>query len=334
MGNYSVTKSRCDGQVSYSLHDVRRRIEFKLMPAVGNLGYSLAIDGEELLLTPKTLTALTEKRGLGSGIPFLAPFANRIDGDAFHFQGKKYLLNDFLGNFGRCSLTNYPIHGLLTCESRWEVVEAAAAKSDGAAITSRLEFWKYPDLMAQFPFAHAIEVTYRLRNGSLECATALKNLGAWPMPVHLGYHPYFAPDGPRADWTLHIAAKAHWIARENLIPTGRKEPTDFFLPRSTRSISLGGTFIDDGFTDLQRGADGKARFWVAGKRRRIEVAFGSAYSTAIIYAPLHEDLICIEPQTGPTNAFNLTQAGKFKGLVVLNPGKTFVAKYWIVPSLM
>ena len=334
MGNYLVTKNRIDVYPAYSLHDARRGMNFRLAPTVGNLGFSFTVDGEEILLAPKSLSTCVEKNAVGWGIPLLAPFANRIDGDAYYFQGTKYLINDSLRNLGRCALTNYPIHGLLACEARWKVVSTAASESTGAVVTSRLDFSQYPDLMAQFPFAHTIEVEYRLRKGALECTTRVRNTGAAPMPVHLGYHPYFVPDGPRADWTLHIAAKSHWIVRENLIPTGKKEPTDAFLPRATRSIALGGTFIDDGFTDLRRDADSNARFWVAGQRRKIEVVFGSGYSTAIIYAPLHADLICIEPQTGPTNAFNLAHAGKFKNLVILESGKTFRATFWILPTLL
>ena len=334
MGNYLVTKNRFEGDRTYSLCDIRGGIEFKLAPSLGNLGYSLLFGGEEILLAPKSWRTPLDRRSLGAGIPFLAPFANRIDGDAYFFQGAKYLLNESLGNLGRCSLTNYPIHGLLTGESRWKVVGAVASESAGASVTSRLEFWQYPELMAQFPFAHSIEVTYRLKRGALECATSLQNVGAAPMPIHFGYHPYFVPDGPRADWNLHIAAKSHWIARENLIPTGKKEPTDLFLPRATRSITLGSTFIDDGFTELQREADGRARFWVSGKSRKIEIAFGPGYGTAIVYAPLHADLICIEPQTGPTNAFNLAHTGKFKSLTTLEPGKIFRAVYWVQPTLL
>jgi len=33
-------------------------------------------------------------------------------------------------------------------------------------LTSKLEFWKYPDLMAQWPFAHEYEITQRLAGGS------------------------------------------------------------------------------------------------------------------------------------------------------------------------
>ena len=63
----------------------------------------------------------------------MAPFANRIDRDYYYFEGKKYLLNGDLGNFLRTSPTNFPIHGLLSYDKRWEVVKTSASDSTGAA---------------------------------------------------------------------------------------------------------------------------------------------------------------------------------------------------------
>jgi len=44
-----------------------------------------------------------------------------------------------------------PIHGLLSSFGSLEVVEVAADRKS-AHVTSRLRFWKYPQLMAQWPF--------------------------------------------------------------------------------------------------------------------------------------------------------------------------------------
>ena len=177
-----------------------------------------------------------------------------------------------------------------------------------------------------------MEVTYRLKDGQLECTTSVKNVGNSQMPVHFGYHPYFVPDGPRAGWRLHVAAKKHWVVDDVLIPTGEIEPTEQFLPGATGVLTLGKTFIDGGFTELGRDSKGMARFWVAGKKQQIEVVFDRNYKTAVVFAPLFTDMVCIEPQTGPTNAFNLQHEGKFKGLTALDPGKTFAAGFWIRPT--
>ena len=66
--------------------------------------------------------------------------------------------------------------------------------------------------------------------------------------------------------------------------------------------------------------------------RKIEVVFDPGYKVAIAYAPGDRELVCLEPQTGPTNAFNLQHQGKIKDLIVLAPGKTYEASFWIIPT--
>ena len=332
VGNYSVAKKAVEGHTTYHLLDSKRKMDLGIVPDVGNFAYEFKVNGKDALITPESFKAYLEKRRFGWGIPFLAPYANRIDRDYYYFQGKKYLLNDSLGNILRVPPNNNPIHGLLVYDPRWEVVKTGASEADGAFITSRLEFYKYPDLMAQFPFAQVYEVTYRLKDGKLECTTKVTNVGKSSMPVHFGYHPYFRPDGPREEWTLSIGAEKHWIADSALLPSGETEPTDSYLPGATKTLTLGRTFIDGAFSGLRRDAKGLGHIWVKGKTQKIEVLYGEGFEHAVVYAPLDNVLVCIEPQTGPTNAFNLEHEGKFKGLIVLEPGKSYTATYWIVPT--
>ena len=332
MGNYSVAKKTVEGHLTYHLIDAKRKMDFGFVPDIGAWGYVFKANGKPVLQAPESLEGYRTARALGRGNPLMAPFANRIDREHYFFQGKKYLLNDSLGNFIRAGGSNLPIHGLLAYDTLWEVVKTGATAQDGAHITARIDFYKFPELMAQFPFAHIGEITYRLQDGQLECTTAVKNVGKSQMPVHFGYHPYFVPDGPRAEWTLHVAARQHWVVDDVLIPTGELEPAEQFLPGSTSALTLEKTFIDGGFTELVRDAKGMARFWVAGKKRKIEVVFDKHYETAVVYAPLNTDVVCIEPQSGPTNAFNMQHEGKFRGLTVLDPGKTFKASFWIIPT--
>lgn len=166
MSNFSIGKKKVEGHTTYHLKDSKKKMSFSIAPDIGNWGYSLKSNGKEVFYAPVSLEQYIKDRGLGSGNPLMAPFANRIDKDYYYFEGKKYLLNAELGNFLRCQPTNYPIHGLLSYDKRWEVVKTSASDSTGAAITSRMEFYKYPDLMAQFPFAHVHEVTYRLKGGN------------------------------------------------------------------------------------------------------------------------------------------------------------------------
>ena len=332
MGNYSVAKKNVGGHVTYHLLDTRRKMDVGIVPDIGNFAYEFKVNGKDVLIPPDSFQAYLERHWFGWGIPFLAPFANRIDQNYFYFNNKKYLLNDTLGNLLRVPPANLVLHGLLVFDNHWELVKSGGGNATGAFIISRLEFYKYPDLMAQFPFAHIYEVTYRLKDGKLECTTKVTNVGNSVMPVHFGYHPYFRPDGPREEWVLGIGAQKHLLANENLIPTGETEPTDSFLPGASTGLTLGKQFLDGGYCSFRRDADGFGHIWVSGKTQKIEVVYGKEFDNAIVYAPLDNTLICIEPQTGPTNAFNLEHEGKIRSLNTLDPGKTFQATYWIVPT--
>ena len=104
-------------------------------------------------------------------------------------------------------------------------MKKGASAAEGAFLTSRVDFYRYPDLMAQFPFAHIIDVTYRLKDGKLETTTEITNLSRADMPVMLGFHPYFHVDGPREDWTLSIGAANHWLLNDK-VTADRRNGTD------------------------------------------------------------------------------------------------------------
>ena len=171
VGAYSVSTRTFEGHTVYHLLDAGRKMDCGIVPDLGNLAYEFKANGKDVFIPLDSFKGYIERRSFASGNPFLAPFANRIDQDYYYFQDKKYLLNDSLGNLLHVPPNNYAIHGLVVFDPRWKVVKTGANSDEGAFITSRLEFYKYPDLMAQFPFAHVYEVTYRLKDGKLECTT-------------------------------------------------------------------------------------------------------------------------------------------------------------------
>jgi len=329
LGNYRVSTQDIEGFGAWRLADLSRDMTYCLVPGLGNFGCEFKVNGKDVLVPIPSLSHYAQVRRTGGGNPFLAPWANRIDRDHYFFRGEKYLFNTTLKNL-RLDSSGLPTHGLLVFESRWQVV-ASGANEDGAFVTTHLDFYKYPDLMAQFPFAQTYEVTHRLKGGQLEVVTQVVNVGFSPLPAMMAYHPYFCPGGPREEWTLGIGASTHWILDGRNVATGENEPTSRFLPQA-QDFALGKKALDDEFSDLERDADGLGRVWVKGRRQKIEVIYGEGFDFAVVYAPVEKNLICIEPQTGPTNVFNLQHEGKFDGLIVLEPGKTFTARYWIVPS--
>ena len=62
------------------LEDVKNKTVVSVAPSRGNLTTGMNVNGHEVLRA--------------NGIPFLAPWANRLDEQAFYANGKKYLLTN------------------------------------------------------------------------------------------------------------------------------------------------------------------------------------------------------------------------------------------------
>ncbi len=308
------------------LQDRTRNIEVSIVPSMGNNAYEMKVNGKNVFWLPYETLGEWKARPALAGNPFLAPWANRLDGWGFYANGKLYKLDRELRNISADQNQN-PIHGLLQFSPYWKV-QSLTADGKGAHLTSRLEFWRYPGLMAQFPFAHTIEMTYRLSGGALEVETRIENLAAEPMPVAIGYHPYFRLyDAPRDEWKVYLAARESMVLSDKLIPTGERKPVPFANP-----LALQGTVLDDVFTSLVRDDKGLAEFRVEGKQEKISVIYGPRYRVAVVYAPARRGFICFEPMSAPTNAFNMTQAGTYKEMDSIPPGGEWKESYWIKPA--
>ena len=96
-----------------------------------------------------------------------------------------------------------------------------------------------PEWMSQFPFAHTVEITYRLSNGTLEVRTTIHNESRDPMPLLIGFHPWYQiPGVPRDDWKLHSPVREHYTLSNKLVPTGEKKAVDLPDPLPLWAASL------------------------------------------------------------------------------------------------
>jgi aldose 1-epimerase len=308
------------------LTDSEHDVEVSIVPSFGNRAFEMTVHGEDILYFPfPDVSAVKGLRDL-NGIPFLAPWGNRMAGGGFWANGKRFSFNNDLGSL-RLDKNGLPIHGMLTASPLWSVTDAAA-DATMAHVTSRFEFWKHPELMANWPFAHEYEMTYRLESGVLEVSTTITNRSSQPMPVAIGFHPYFILPGVERDEAVaQIPARLHVETDSRLIATGEFKPIQ--LPDR---ITLKEHRFDDGFTDLVRDAKGRAVFSVESKGRRIEVAFGPRYRVAVVYAPPGENYICFEPMTAITNGVNLAHEGKYPDLQTVAPGGQWHESFWIGTS--
>lgn len=323
---YTAQRVTVDGIEVVRLTDEAHKARVSIVPSLGNNAYEFQVNGKNVMWFPVSSLAEFQSKPVFSGNPFLAPWANRLDHDGFYANGKHYVLNPQLNNFRR-DAAKQPIHGLLSYASQWKVTNVSS-DADKAEVTSRLEFWRYPELMAQFPFAHTIEMTYRLRAGALEVETSIENHATEAMPVSVAFHPYFKlHDSPRSAWKVTLPAKESYVLSASLVATGEKKAMPYSNPQSLEGVSL-----DDVLGGLTPGADGRTEFAVTGAKERLAVIFGPKYPVAVVYSPKDRDFICFEPMSGPTNAFNLKQAGKYNDLQSIAPGGKWRESFWIHPT--
>jgi len=294
-----------------------------ILPSVGNMAISMKVKGQEVLWSPTYDPAAMKAKPQLAGIPFLAPWANRIEGMLYWANGKQYALNPHLGNL-RPDGNKNPIHGLAMFTDRWKQFGVQAG--NGVRYVAELDFARYPDWLAQFPFPHKISMTYRLFDGELFVETYIKNESSEPMPVAIGYHPYFQLPGGRDSWTIHIPAFEHVELSPTLIPTGKRTPL------AQRDIPLKGNKFDDVYTNLARNAEGRAEFSVSNGTQKLAVRFGSRYMVGVVYAPPGRDFVCFEPMAAITDAFNRHHAGKYPDLQFIPPGGTWTETWSIRPS--
>src|SRR6478609_3544732 len=157
------------------LADATSQMNVSVVWSMSN-AWRIQVKGKDLVRASATLADFQARPGL-NGMPLLAPFANRLDETAFYANGKKYNFDLEMGNVRG----PIPSTGYVNGSKDWKLVEF---KADGksAWVTCRLDFYKIPQFIKQFPFAHTITMTYRVSDGVLEVHTRLDSLSTEPMP--------------------------------------------------------------------------------------------------------------------------------------------------------
>ncbi len=342
MSRYAA--SRADEVVS--LIDAEASIVVRILTTASN-AYQITVKGEDILRREwDTLDDIRGRMGL-NGIPLLWPFANRLDEQAFYANGQKYSFDPGLGNTGRGAI---PIHGFVMDADAWRVVDAGSDASS-AWLTTKLEFFRIPRYMKQFPFAHTLTMTYRLQDGALEVRTRIDSLSDDPIPVAIGFHPYFQlTDSVREEWRLSIAARTHWLLDDRTLPTGETQPITRLLP-DPKNVAVKDVVLDDIFTDLEFDGRGRAVMSLKGRRQRLDVEVGPKFKTILVLSrpnepslrggkaevresstgPSPRGTVAFEPMAAISNALNLAQRGVYQDLQSIVAGGSWEESFWIRP---
>ena len=83
---YAVSRS---GDV-VQLTDARAQTTVSILTSVGNIAFEMTVKGHNILRWPYASVAEFRTRPALSGIPFVGPWANRLDEQAFYANGKRY----------------------------------------------------------------------------------------------------------------------------------------------------------------------------------------------------------------------------------------------------
>jgi aldose 1-epimerase len=264
-------------------------LEASFLPGLGLLGASLRHRGEELLALPGGIDGY--RGGHVTGLPLLAPWANRLPGRRYRAAGIEVSLEGLALPTDPGGL---PIHGTLTAHPGWRL-ERLAAEADRAVLEASFDYGAFPELLAAFPFPHRLTVAATLSPGGLEVATTLAASGDRPVPVAFGWHPYLQlPGAPRATWRLLLPHRRHLELDDRGLPTGEAadEPAE--------ADPVGDRTYDDLYA-LEADPAGR-RLGLEAAGRRLLVGYGAGYDYAQVFAPPGAEFVCLEPMTGPTAA--------------------------------
>jgi aldose 1-epimerase len=267
-------------------------------------------DGDRPVLEPYPAGAMCDG---AHGAP-LIPWPGRLRDGTYSFGGVTRQVP--LSEPGKRNA----IHGFL----RWRPWQPVGGGPDWIVMGTVL----YP--LDGYPFTLDVRVAYAVGETGLVVTTTAANIGDTPCPYGCGHHPYLSPGAGRIDdCSLQFTAGTRIRTdTERQLPEGRADVSgtafDFCAGRR-----LGDQRLDDAFTDLGHGEDGRARVGLTGPDgRTAELWADETYPVLEIFtgdtlAPQRRRRgLGIEPMTCPPNAF---QSGDL--LIRLEPGEAATATW-------
>lgn len=248
----------------------------------------------------------------------LAPWPNRIENGSYEFDGKRMQLPLTEPEHGNA------IHGLVR-DADWNVVDLQADRV-------LLDYVLEPQ--PGYPFTLGLSVEYVLSDTGLTVRTTAWNLGRELCPFGSGQHPYLTLGTLVDRLRLQVPARSVLISNERGLPIGSEfvEGTEYDF-RAGRLV--GGTVLDNGYTDLERDPDGRARVRLDDPSGDSGVSLwveeGYPYLMVFTGDPLPDVArrsLAVEPMTCPPNAFRSGES-----LIRLEPDESTASAWGIEPGI-
>jgi galactose mutarotase-like enzyme len=257
----------------------------EVVPERGALVSRFIVEGEPILFLDESTLADPTKNVRG-GIPVLFPAPGVLPGATYTDEGRSYPMRR---------------HGFAR-DLPWEV-----RTREGSRVV--LALGHSEQTLREFPWHFEALLTVTLVGTALHLSFTAENRDLRPMPLHLGYHPYFyVPQGNKDSATVETDASRAWDNRQGAtVPFSELNLTGPEVDLHLLDHSLQGT-------TLERGPG----------LRPVELAWSPSFTTLVVWTLAGRDFVCVEPWTAPGGAL---QTGH--GLLTVAPGATFSSEFEI-----
>ena len=266
------------------------------------------------------------------GGAILLPYANRIRG-TLSPDGKSITANvagqtvtlpaNWSGNVPGAE--KHSIHGLMR-RSKFEHVIQRNGPND-SAVNATLHAG---DFDGHWLSDTDVEVETTLSHEAFEMTVTAKNVGTTPLPIGIGWHPYFLlPSGNREQVRLHLPSQLRAVMNnyDDSFTTGRRVPVkgtayDFSAPGG---VALGTQYLDDNYSNLEYGRDKTSVSEIIDPAAKygLRLTTLSPHITSIqVYAPPKKNFVAIEPQFNLPDPYNKDWGNVDTGMVTLEPGQS------------
>ncbi len=239
----------------------------------------------------------------------LFPFPNRLADGAYEWGGRtlQFDIND--------GATDNALHGL--SRDFAATVERLDLQADGASLTCR---YQDAGTVPAYPFLYTFEVIYRLSGEDrFEGTLRFRNDDEQPIPVGLGWHPYFRLTGRVDQLLLHLPPCEMIGVDQRMLPTGKRyEYDEFAMPKT-----MGATVLDNCFALTPE--PGRAEVILqndAGRLHYWQETGPGKFNFLQVFTHPDRHSLAVEPMTCNIDAFH-----NGEGLMVLQPGEEAQASF-------
>lgn len=281
------------------------RLAVDLVPAIGGSIAVFQFDGIDVM---RRLSDADRRNGNVLGVASfpMIPFANRIGGNAFEFDGRRYTFD------ANNPPEIYHVHG-----TAWHRAWTTKKLEPAEALLTL-------EVTEPASYSYRASQHFALDEGALVLRTSVTNVGILPMPFGFGHHPWFnRDDDTRIQFRsrfFHLNEPEYMVGERIKLPAELSYETPGPLPARWRCSDYGGW---DGIATISFPARGVG----------LTLRADPIYKHIMMFAEPTRAVFCVEPQTNAAGAFN--RAGGFtdpeEGLIILAPDETVAANLRFEP---